>query len=104
MVHTVSSPPSCTAATLELAHKGNVNDKTVTERDREVKDFNVTLLACAVFRSRHLVIDTHRTNLGVTRQACHHIHEMIVTTNRTCVLLASEDMNTQRINTHLAGA
>ena len=29
---------------------------------------------------------------------------MIVTVNRTCVLLASEDMITQRINTHLAGA
>ena len=29
---------------------------------------------------------------------------MIVTVNRTCVLLASEDMTTQRINTHLAGA
>ena len=34
----------------------------------------------------------------------HYIHEMIVTTNRTCVLLASEDMITQRIDTHLAGA
>jgi len=29
---------------------------------------------------------------------------MIVTANRTCVLLAGEDMMTQRINTHLAGA
>jgi len=29
---------------------------------------------------------------------------MIVTTNRTCVLLASEDMITQRINAHLARA
>ena len=29
---------------------------------------------------------------------------MIVTENRTCVLLASEDMITQRIDTHLAGA
>jgi len=27
-----------------------------------------------------------------------------VTANRTCVLLASEDMITQRINAHLAGA
>jgi len=27
-----------------------------------------------------------------------------VTANRTCVLLASEDMITQRIDTHLAGA
>ena len=37
-------------------------------------------------------------------QGCHHIHEMIVTANRTCVLLASEDMITQRIDAHLAGA
>jgi len=29
---------------------------------------------------------------------------MIVTANRTCVLLASEDMITQRTDTHLAGA
>jgi len=29
---------------------------------------------------------------------------MIVTANRTCVLLASEDMITQRIDVHLAGA
>jgi len=29
---------------------------------------------------------------------------MIVTASRTCVLLASEDMITQRIDTHLAGA
>jgi len=29
---------------------------------------------------------------------------MIVTANRTCVLLASEDMITQRINAHLARA
>jgi len=48
------------------------------------------------------VIDTHMTDLGVTRQGCHYIHEMIVTANRTCVLLASEDMITQRIGTHLA--
>jgi len=48
------------------------------------------------------VIDTHRTDLGVTRQGCHHIHAMIVTANRTCALLASEDMITQRINAHLA--
>jgi len=32
-----------------------------------------------------------------------NVHEMIVTTNRTSVLLASKDMITQRINTHLAG-
>ena len=28
---------------------------------------------------------------------------MIVTANRTCVLLVTEEMITQRINTHLAG-
>jgi len=89
MAHTVIPLPRCTAATLELTHKGNINDKTITERDREIRDFNVTLLASAITRSRHRVIDTHRTNLGVTRQACHHI---------------SEDMITQRIDTHLAGA
>jgi len=38
------------------------------------------------------------------RQGCHYIHEMIVTANRTCVILASEDMITQRIDTHLTGA
>jgi len=32
------------------------------------------------------------------------IHEMIETANRTCVLLASQNMITQRIDTHLAGA
>jgi len=97
MAHTVISPPRGTTATLELTHKGNINDKTIPERDREVRDFNVTLLASAITRRRHLVIDTHRTDRGVTRQGCHHIHEMIVTANRTCVLLASEDMITQRI-------
>ena len=50
------------------------------------------------------MIDTHRTDLGVTRQGYHHIHEMVVTANRTCVLIASEDMITQRIDAHLAGA
>jgi len=104
MAHTVIPPPRCTTANLELTHKGNINDKTIPERDWEVRDFNVTLLASVIARRRHLVIDTHRTDLGVTRQACHYIHEMIVTANRTCVLLASEDMITQRINTHLAGA
>ena len=49
-------------------------------------------------RRRHLVIDTHRTDRGVTRQG----GEMIVTANRTCVLLAGEDMITQRIDAHLA--
>ena len=41
------------AATLEPTHKGNINDKTITERDRELRDFNVTLLASAIARSRH---------------------------------------------------
>jgi len=104
MAHTVIPPPRCTAATLEPTHKGNINDKTISERDREVRDFNFTLLASAITRRRHLVIDTHRTDVGVTRQGCHYIHEMIVTANRTCMLLASEDMITQRIDTHLAGA
>jgi len=104
MAHTVIPPPRCTAVTLELTRKGNINDKTISERDREVRDFNVTLLASAIVRRRHLVIDTHRTDLGVTRQGCHYSHEMIVTANRTCELLASEDMIIQRIDTHLAGA
>ena len=78
MVHTVTPPPRCTAATLELTHKRNIIDKTIPERDREVRDFNVTLRASAIARRRHLVIDTHRTDLGVTQQACHYIHEMIV--------------------------
>jgi len=45
MAHTVIPPPRGPTATLELAHKGNVNDKTIPERDREARDFNVTLLA-----------------------------------------------------------
>jgi len=44
MAHTVIPPPRGTTATLELTHKGNINDKTIPERDREVRDFNVTLL------------------------------------------------------------
>ena len=44
MAHTVIPPPRGTAATLDLTHKGNINDKTIPERDREVRDFNVTLL------------------------------------------------------------
>ena len=104
MAHTVIPPPRGTTATLELTHKGNINDKTIPERDREIRDFNVTLVASVISRRRHLVIDTHRTDLGVTRQGCHHIHEMIVTANRTCVLLASEDMITQRIDAHPARA
>ena len=104
MAHTVIPPPRGTTATLELTHKGNINDKTIPERDREIKDVNVTLLASAITRRRHLVIDTHRTDLGVTRQGFHYIHEMIVTANRPCVLLASEDMITQRIDARLARA
>ena len=104
MAHTVIPSPRGTTAALELTLKQNINDKTIPERDREVRDFNVTLLASAITRRRHLVIDTRTTDLGVTRQGCHHIHETIMTANRTCVLLASEDMITQRINTHFAGA
>ena len=59
MAHTVIPPPRCTVSTLELTHKGNINDKTISERDREVRD----LLASAIARRRHLVIDTHRTIL-----------------------------------------
>jgi len=104
MAHTVIPPPRCTAATLELTHKGNINDKTILERDREVIDFNVTLLASVITRCRHLVIDTHRTDLGVTRPGCHYIHEMILTANNICVLLATMNMITQRIDTHFPGA
>jgi len=93
MAHTVIPPPRGTTATLELTHKGNINDKAIPERDGEVRDFNVTLLASAVARRRHLVIDTHRNDLGVTRQGCHYIHETIGTANRTCVSLASEDID-----------
>ena len=96
MAHTVIPPPRGTTTTLELTHKGNTNDKTIPERDREVRDFNVIVFASVITRHQHLVIDTHKTDLGVTRQGCHHIHEMIVTANRTCVLLASEDMITPK--------
>jgi len=68
MAHTIIPPPRCTAATLELTHKGNINDKTIPERDGEVRDFNVTLLASAITRRRHLVIDTHRTDFGVSER------------------------------------
>jgi len=56
------------------------------------------MLAGAITRCRHLVMDTHRTYVGSSK----NVHEMIVTTNRTSVLLASKDMITQWINTHLA--
>ena len=45
--HCVFQSPRGTTATLELKHKGNINDKTIPERDGEVKDFNATLLASA---------------------------------------------------------
>ena len=45
MAHTVIPPPRGTTTTLELAHTTNINDKTIPERDREVRDFNVTLVA-----------------------------------------------------------
>jgi len=51
MAHTVIPPPRGTNATLELTHEGNINDKTIPERDREVRDFNVTLLASAITRN-----------------------------------------------------
>ena len=51
MAHTVIPPPRGTNATLELTHEGNINDKTIPERDREVRDFNVTLLARAITRN-----------------------------------------------------
>jgi len=38
MAHTVIPPPRGTTATLELTHKGNINDKTIPERDMEVRD------------------------------------------------------------------
>jgi len=103
VVHTFIPSPRSTAATHDLTHKGDVNSKTIAERGREILDFNVTLLAGAITRCRHLVVDTHRTYVGRTRQHCQNIHPMIVTVNRTCVLLATEDMITQRINTHIAG-
>jgi len=49
MAHTVIPPPRETTVTLELTHKGNINDKTIPERDREVRDFNVTLLTSAIW-------------------------------------------------------
>jgi len=103
VAHTLIPSPKSTAATRELTHKGDVNYKTITEREREFLDFNVTLRAGAITRYRHLVVGTHRTYVGRTRQHCQNIHQMIVTANRTCVLLATKDMITQRINTHLAG-
>ena len=48
MAHTVIPTTRCADATLELTHKGNINEKTISERDREVRDLNVTLLASAI--------------------------------------------------------
>jgi len=48
MAHTVIPPPRGPTTTLELAHKGNINDKTILERDREIRDFNVTLFASVI--------------------------------------------------------
>ena len=105
VAHTVIPSPKSTAATRELKHKGDINYKTIAAREREILDFNITLLTGAITRCRHLAVDTHRTYVGRTRQYCQNIpgHQMIVTANRTCVLLATEGMITQRIKTHLAG-
>ena len=58
MAHTVIPPPRGTTATLEKRYRthtqGNINGKTIPERDREVRDFDVTLLASAITRRRHL--------------------------------------------------
>jgi len=62
MAHTVIPPPRGTTATLELTQKGNINDKTIPERDREVRDLDVTLLASAIARRRHLVIFDHSSS------------------------------------------
>ena len=37
MAHTVIPPPRGTTAILELTHKGNINEKTIPERDREIE-------------------------------------------------------------------
>jgi len=127
VAHTVIPSPKSTAATRELTHKGDDNYETITEREREILDFNVTLLTGVITLCQHLVVDTQRTYVGRTRQHCQNIkhielpakildyflrsnkskinqtHQMIVTVNRTCVLLTTEDMITKRINTHLAG-
>ena len=72
-------------------------------RDKEICDFNVALLAGVIACCRHLVVDTNRTYFESARQVFQFIHVTIVTANTTCVLLAAEDMTTQRINTHIAG-
>jgi len=52
VAHTVIPTPRGTTVTLELTHKRNINDKTISERDREVQDFNVTLLASGFYMAR----------------------------------------------------
>ena len=44
MAHTVIPPPRGTTTNLELTHKGNINDKTIPEREREVRDLSVYTL------------------------------------------------------------
>jgi len=61
MAHTVIPPPRGKTATLELTHKGNINDKTIPERDREVRDFDVTLLASAITRRKQEVCKVYFT-------------------------------------------
>jgi len=83
MAHTVIPPPRGTTATLELTHKGNINDKTIPERDREVKDFNVTLLASAIARRRHLVIDTEeKGSAGLAGKRCAHCNDNFSTVSQ----------------------
>ena len=43
MAHTVIPPPRGTTATLELTLKGNINDKTISERDSEMRAKNSVL-------------------------------------------------------------
>jgi len=52
--------------------KGNVNYKTIMERDRKISDFNVTLIAGAV--NRVVASDTHNTYVGSTHQLSQNIH------------------------------
>ena len=52
MAHTVIPTPKSTAATCELTHTGDVNYKTIAERDREVLNFNVTLQSWMTIKKR----------------------------------------------------
>ena len=65
MAHTVIPPPRGTTATLELTHKGNINDKTIPERDREVREIDVTLLASAITRRRPTFESCNRFSLAL---------------------------------------